>query len=146
MDIAIPMNDISSRDLRILARLRPFFLVVDLGFILYWVVTVLHLIPAEYLYKDYADPMAAAWNWSFLPLDLAVSATGLLSLQLSRRRNPLAVRWAVASLSLTTASGMQAISFWAIRGDFDWVWWAPNLFLLVYPWFFLAPILRRGDG
>ncbi|MEK7394668.1 MAG: DUF5360 family protein [Fibrobacterota bacterium] len=136
------MDHISSRELRILAKLRPFFLVVDIGFILYWVVTVFHLIPAEYLYKDYADPMASAWNWSFLPLDLAVSATGLLALQLLRRRNPLAVRLAVASLSLTTASGMQAISFWAIRGDFDWVWWAPNLFLLIYPWWFLWALFQ----
>ncbi|MEN9307487.1 MAG: hypothetical protein RL173_1419 [Fibrobacterota bacterium] len=147
MDIAVLMDHISSRDLRILTRLRPFFLVVDIGFILYWVVTVFHLIPAEHLYKDYADPMASAWNWSFLPLDLAVSATGLLALHLSRRRNPLAVRLAVASLALTTASGMQAISFWAIRGDFDWVWWAPNLFLLVYPWWFLQALFQvRPEG
>jgi hypothetical protein len=42
---------------------------------------------------------------------------------------------------------MQAISFWAIRGDFDWVWWAPNLFLLVYPWWFLQALFQvRPEG
>ena len=34
--------------------LKPFFLVVDIGFILYWLVRALHLIPAEIAFKDYA--------------------------------------------------------------------------------------------
>ncbi len=61
------------------------FLATDLGFIAYWLVTLLHLIPAEYLFNDYADPVMTASNWSFLPLDLAVSATGLRALAMQRR-------------------------------------------------------------
>jgi hypothetical protein len=32
---------------------------------------------------------------------------------------------------------MNAIAFWALRGDFDWGWWAPNLVLLIGPWPFV---------
>jgi hypothetical protein len=131
------------RDVRFLRSVRPFFLLVDIGFMLYWMVTALHLLPAAYLYKDYQDPLLTAWNWSFAPLDLVVSATGIGSLMLSRKYSARAVRLAIVSLSLTSASGFQAISFWAIRGDFDALWWAPNLFLLLYPWFFLLPLLRE---
>ena len=52
--------------------LRYFFLIVDIGFILYWLITALSLIPAEYLFKDYQSEMLVNWNWSFLPLDLFV--------------------------------------------------------------------------
>lgn len=122
--------------------LTSLFLAVDIGFILYWTTTALHLLPPEWLYKDYRDPILVAWNWSFLPLDLAVSGTGLTTVVLRRRGFSGWTRWATASLALTTATGFQAISFWAIRGDFDPAWWTPNLFLLLYPWFFLAGILR----
>ena len=54
--------------------LRPLFLVVDLGFIAYWAITLAGVIPEGYLFKDYDNPILAAWNWSFLPLDLAISA------------------------------------------------------------------------
>jgi hypothetical protein len=50
------------------------------------------------------------------------------------------------SLALTSCSGLMAISFWAIRGDFDLSWWLPNLFLLVYPLFFLPGFLRSATG
>lgn len=63
-------------------QLRPFFLVVDIGFVVYWLVTLLEIVPAPYLFKDYANPILQAWNWSFLPLDLAISATGFYSLYL----------------------------------------------------------------
>ena len=33
--------------------LKYFFLFVDISFILYWAITAIHLIPAEYLYNDY---------------------------------------------------------------------------------------------
>ena len=65
--------------------LKFFFLITDIGFILYWLITLLHLIPPEYLFQDYTNPILTAWNWSFLPLDLFVSATGLTSLFLYRR-------------------------------------------------------------
>ena len=61
--------------------LRPLFLIVDLGFIAYWAITLAGVVPEEYLFKDYDNPILAAWNWSFLPLDLAISATGLMALR-----------------------------------------------------------------
>ena len=53
------------------------FLIVDLGFIAYWAITLVGVILDEYLFKDYDKPILSAWNWSFLPLDLAISASGL---------------------------------------------------------------------
>jgi hypothetical protein len=64
--------------------LRPLFLVVDLGFIAYWAITLAGVIPDAFLFKDYDNPILSAWNWSFLPLDLAMSATGLTALRLRR--------------------------------------------------------------
>lgn len=122
--------------------LRPIFLVVDFAFIAYWTITALQLIPAEWLYQDYANPLMVAWNWSFAPLDLAVSVTGLWSLRLWKRNDPRYARLALVSLALTSASGFQAISFWVARCDFDPLWWTPNLFLLLYPWFFIVKLLR----
>lgn len=124
-------------------RLRPFFLIVDIGFILYWAITLLELIPAEHLFQDYANPLLVAWNWSFLPLDLMISATGITSLALFARQRPLWAPLALISLTLTFTSGLQAIAFWTIRGDFDLAWWAPNLFLMIYPLFFIPGLLRR---
>ena len=50
---------------------------MDLGFIAYWAITLVGVILDEYLFKDYDKPILSAWNWSFLPLDLAISASGL---------------------------------------------------------------------
>ena len=113
--------------------LRTLFLFVDVGFVLYWLVTAVHGIPPSWAFKDYKDPILSAWNWSFLPLDLLVSSTGLTSVVLARSGDP---RWrplALLSLAFTSASGVQAIAFWALRRDFDLAWWAPNLFLMLYP-------------
>lgn len=120
------------------------FLVVDLGFLAYWAITALHALPPEWLYSEYADPLMVAWNWSFLPLDLAVSATGLTAVALRRHGSAHWQRWALVSLALTSASGFQAISFWALRCDLDLGWWVPNSFLLLYPWGFLPRLLCGG--
>jgi hypothetical protein len=120
--------------------LRYFFLVVDLGFIAYWLLTVFHGVPEQYLFKGYHDSVLTAWNWSFLPLDLCISATGLWSLRLHARGRPAWALFALASLVLTFCSGLQAIAFWTLRRDFDLAWWAPNLFLLVYPLFFVRRV------
>jgi Family of unknown function (DUF5360) len=124
-------------------KLKPWFLAVDIGFIAYWLITLLHLIPGEYLFQDYNNPILVAWNWSFLPLDLFISATGLSSLYLWRKQNPAWAPLALISLVLTSCSGLQAIAFWIIRRDFDPLWWGPNLILLVYPLFFIPGILKR---
>ena len=129
----------------IMTRLRPFFIVVDLGFILYWAATAFHVLPPEYLYSDYTNPMLVAWNWSFMPLDLLVSATGLAAVYFWQKQDRRYQALALLSLAFTTASGLQAISYWAIRGEFDWIWWLPNLFLLIYPLFFISHIMLAED-
>ncbi|MEU1994923.1 DUF5360 family protein [Nocardia gamkensis] len=48
------------------------------------------------------------------------------------------------SLTLTSVAGLQALAFWTLRGDFNPVWWAPNLFLLLFP--LPALVTLVGDG
>lgn len=59
--------------------------ITDVGFLIYWLVTWLHLVPDEYLYKDYNNEIMMAWNISFVPLDLLISLTGLLSMYFLKR-------------------------------------------------------------
>ncbi len=122
--------------------LKPFFWFADLGFIVYWLITALHLIPAQYLFQDYTNPILTAWNWSFLPLDLAISLSGLSALWAFRQKLELWKSLALISLVLTFTSGLNAIAFWVIRGDFDLTWWIPNLYLMLYPLFFLPKFLK----
>jgi hypothetical protein len=121
--------------------LKPVFLLVDLGFIAYWICAGLHLFPQEYLFKDYDNPILQAWNFSFLPLDLLVSGTGLSSVWCHSRGLTCWRPLALISLTLTLCSGLQAVAFWALRGDYDPVWWVPNLFLLIYPLFFIPALM-----
>lgn len=122
--------------------LRYLFLIVDIGFILYWLITAFSLIPPEYLFNDYQNEILLNWNWSFLPLDLFVSASGLYSLYLFRRKDERWSLYALISLVLTSASGLQAISYWVLAEDYNISWWIPNLFLLIYPFFFLPNFLK----
>ncbi len=124
--------------------LRASFLVVDIGFLVYWTFIVFHLIPVNWLLKDYDQPVLLDWNWSFLPLNILVSVTGLLSLFMAARRSRKAVSLALLSLAFTFCSGLQALSFWSLRGDFNWMWWLPNLFLLLYPLPFLMTLINRN--
>ncbi|WP_366248869.1 DUF5360 family protein [Terribacillus aidingensis] len=122
--------------------LKPFFLVTDIGFIIYWIVTYLHIIPTSWAFKDYNNPLTIAWNWSFLPLDILISITGLYSLYLYEKN---AEQWkmiALVSLVLTFCSGLQAIAYWSFNGDFDMSWWIMNLYLLIYPIFFIVPLVN----
>jgi hypothetical protein len=123
--------------------LSGFFLVTDIGFIVYWLLTALALIPSEYAFSDYKNPLMVAWNWSFLPLDLGISATGLSAVYFHRRRNNLWKSLALISLTFTVTSGLNAIAFWIIRGDFDLTWWLPNLYLMLYPLFFIPRVVRQ---
>jgi Family of unknown function (DUF5360) len=122
--------------------LKPFFWFTDIVFIVYWLITALHLIPPEFLFQDYTNPILRAWNWSFLPLDLLISASGLGSLWAYNRRLEVWRSLALTSLILTMSSGLNAIAFWVIRGDFDPTWWIPNLYLLIYPFFFMPQFLQ----
>ncbi|PXX60243.1 hypothetical protein DFR70_11083 [Nocardia tenerifensis] len=114
---------------RVLGPTKIAMLVTDVGFLLYWAIAFARLIPPEFAYKDYTNPILSDWNFSFVALDLAASATGLASLcRTSGGRTLMTV-----SLTLTSTAGLQAIAFWALRGDFSLTWWLPNLFLLLFP-------------
>jgi hypothetical protein len=101
----------------------------------------LQIIPGEYLFKDYYNPVVMVWNWSFLPLDLLISFTGLTSLYLYKKKNIAWQRLALVSLVLTFCSGLMAIAFWIIKMDFDIIFWIMNLFILIYPLFFLKKFI-----
>lgn len=126
--------------------LKGLMLFTDVGFVVYWVITFLGILPKEYLYKDYTNELAVAWNMSFIPLDLIISATGLISIYFYNRRSEHWAALCIVSLSLTFCSGLQAIAFWVIRLDFDVMWWTPNLFLLLYPLFFLPKLIKQAKS
>ena len=118
-------------------------MLTDIGFLLYWFASAFSLFPAEWLYKDHSNPILLAWNWSFAPIDLAASASGLLALWLARTGRATWSQWSVVSLSLTLCAGLMAIAFWSIRRDFDPGWWLPNLYLVVWPAWGLCSLLSE---
>jgi hypothetical protein len=123
--------------------LKSLMLATDVGFIAYWLITACHLIPPSLLFRDYTSQVLVHWNWSFLPLDLLISATGITSLWLHRARSSYWSPVALVSLTLTSASGLAAISFWLFASDFSLVWWLPNLFLMMYPLVFIPQLVRQ---
>lgn len=125
---------------------RALLLATDLGFLLYWAATLGHLLPREWLFRGYDDPTIMAWNLSFMPLDLVVSGTGLASIALARRCPSSARTLLVVSLVATSVSGLMALSFWALRHDFDVAWWLPNAFLLLWPLPFLGELVWESDA
>lgn len=127
-----------------LRRTKWLMLVTDVGFIVYFSVTGLALIPAEWVFADYANPLMVSWNWSFLWIDLLASATGLSSLWLLHRHSASGPPLMLISLVLTMASGLMAIAFWTLRGDFSLAWWLPNLYLLLFPLPAIVRLTRAG--
>ena len=126
--------------------LKPFFLVTDIGFIIYWIVTYFHLIPTSWAFKDYDNPIIIAWNWSFFPLDILISITGLSSLYLYKKGKEVWKTYALISLVLTFCSGLQAIVFWIYSKEFDLSWWAMNLYLMIYPLFFIRLFIGKKEA
>ena len=122
--------------------LKVSFICVDVGMIVYWTFALFGLFPRDWLFKDYDNPILQAWNYSFLPLDLLVSLTGFSALFCHARRLDAWRQLALVSLTLTSCSGLPAIAFWALRGDFDVSWWVPNLFLLCYPFYFMPAVMH----
>lgn len=116
------------------------FLLVDVSFIVYWTITYLHLLPPEFLYNNYADAVLVDWNWSFFPIDMLISLSGLNTIRLYRKKSNQWVLFALASLFFTMCSGLMAISFWIFQNDYNLGWWLPNLFLLLYPSFYLRKV------
>ena len=122
--------------------LRINLLITDVGFIVYWLITALNLLPVEWLFQDYTNPLLVAWNWSFAPVDLMASLTGLWTLHLMRHQHPNWKMTATISLTMTFCAGLMAISFWALRLDYDPSWWVPNIYLMVWSIFAARKLLR----
>jgi hypothetical protein len=116
----------------------------DVGFVLYWLVSALHLLPPQWLFAHYDDPILTAWNWSFLPLDLLVSASATRAIHTRRRASFESEPWLLIALTCTSVSGLMAIAFWSLRREFDPGWWGFNLFLLLWPLPYLAKIVGRA--
>lgn len=116
----------------------------DIGFIIYWAVTVAGVFPAKVLFKEYDDPRVAAWNWSFLPLDIAASLTGLAAVRVMRRQLPPAPALLSTSLALTATAGGMAVVYFVQRGQFDPFWLLSNLALLSFPLPLLTRLARTG--
>ncbi|GAA2208978.1 hypothetical protein GCM10009850_044360 [Nonomuraea monospora] len=123
---------------RILGATKIAMLITDVALLLYWVVVFAGLIPPELAYQDYTNPILTDWNASFVLLDLAASLTGLATLCATSSARPLMT----VSLTLTSTAGLQAVAFWALRGDFTLAWWLPNLFLLLFPLPALVVLMR----
>jgi len=111
--------------------------ITDLLMLAYWILAGLLVlsvinIPPEYMYSDYENPIVVAWNWSFLPLDLIFIGSGLVAFLGNPPEN---TRRVLKLISLTTmfCAGLMAISFWAIIGAYDPVWWIANLWLMLLP-------------
>ncbi|GII60709.1 hypothetical protein Skr01_07940 [Sphaerisporangium krabiense] len=125
---------------------KALMLLTDLAFVAYFTVTGLRLIPPAWAFADYTDPLMTDWNWSFLWIDLLAGATGLGSLCLLRRGSPSGPGLMLVSLVLTMASGLMAIAFWTLRGDFSPAWWLPNLYLMLFPVPAIVRLTRSRPG
>lgn len=116
---------------------KTVLLTIDFGFIFYWLLIALNLIPNEWVFQNYDDPNVRAWNWSFLPLDIAASITGFMGI---KGKGNLALL--VISSTLTMVAGGMALAFWGIQGFFNLGWWLPNLFLFVAGLIFLVRLVN----
>ena len=122
--------------------------VTDVLFIAYWTLAALIefglvQVPRELMYADYDQARVIAWNWSFLPIDLAFSVVGLAAVNAARLGNAIWRPLAIVSLTLTIAAGGMAISYWSILGEFDPSWFLPNLALVVWPLWFLPGLVKH---
>lgn len=118
----------------------------DIAFLSYWLAATLNLagvihIPAYWMYADYKARQVVAWNWSFLPLDVAFSLIGLYAVRAARRGDLLWRPLTLMSLVLTQVAGLMAVTYWSLLGQFDPMWFLPNLALVVWPFFFLPGLI-----
>lgn len=131
--------------------IRPWLVATDIGMLTYWALTAanalgLLALPPAWLFSDYTNPDIVAWNWSFLPLDVVFSVSGLGAAWLFARDHAGWRPLLAVSLVLTWCAGFMAVSFWAVRGDFDQLWWGVNLFLVAWPMAFSVRLWRRAVG
>lgn len=123
----------------------------DSAFLIYWALSALAAIgaihlPASLMYSGYGEARVTAWNWSFMPLDVAFSLCGLTALAASRRGDAIWRPLALISLVLTCVAGGMAVGYWALLGEFNPSWLLPNLALLVWPFVFLPGLVRALSG
>jgi hypothetical protein len=121
--------------------------ITDLLFLAYWLASGMDkvgliAIPADWLYAGAGEPRVDAWNWSFFPLDLAFSVTGLAAVAASRKGSASWRPLALISLILTMVAGGMAVGYWTLLGEFDPAWYLPNLALLLWPLAFLPGLMR----
>lgn len=116
---------------------------IDISFVIYWIVVAIDIVPEQYMFRDYKSDVMQSWNWSFLPLDLLISFTGILAAVLWRQNRASWIVFITISLSLMFCAGLQAIAFWVLVGDFDPTWWGMNLVLMIVPCIFLPNLLRK---
>jgi Family of unknown function (DUF5360) len=125
--------------------LRLTLQITDIAMLLYWSLSAMFLLgvhpPAGFMYQGYGTPLIDAWNWSFAPLDLAFSLSGLFAVRMARRQDERWRHWALISLSLTFCAGLMAISFWVLTGDYTVSWWIPNLMLAAIALFWIPRLI-----
>lgn len=124
--------------------------VTDVAFLVYWTVAALSQaglvhVPPEWMYANYEKPDVIAWNWSFLPMDLAFSYFGLRAVAASRRGGDVWRPYAIVSLTLTMAAGGMAVSYWVILREFNPSWFLANLALVVWPPLFMRRLMREAS-
>jgi hypothetical protein len=105
-------------------QLSSFLLATDILFLAYWTLSLAaqtHIItiPQNLMYTGYDQPRVIAWNWSFLPIDLLVSLTGITAVTLAHKQNPIWRPLAIMSLCFTITAGLMAISYWTLLAEFD---------------------------
>jgi len=137
----------SSEPISMSEIMKALLLITDIIFLIYWAVSLLHLtgvihMPPDMMYANFNKPSVFAWNWSFFPVDVLFSITGITAVRLSAVGDS---RWrpmAMISLCLTSVAGLMAIGYWTILGEFDPAWYLPNLALAVWPLFFLPRLVN----
>lgn len=131
--------------------LRIGLVVTDVGFLIYWIVSALFAagllnVPAEWLFADYHDPRVIAWNWSFLPLDVAFSIIGLAAIRQYQKGDASWRHLAIISLVLSSTAGGMAVSYWVLLGDYEPIWLEMNLALFAWPLFHIPGLIREATS
>ncbi len=122
--------------------------VTDIAFLAYWALTALFALglidlPPDLLYSNYHDPRVVGWNWSFFPLDVAFSLTGLAAVRMATRGEASWRPLALISLVLSSTAGLMAISYWLILWEIEPVWFGVNLILFLWPLIFIPRLMRE---
>ena len=116
---------------------KAFLIVTDLGLLAYWTLTAVGVISVG------TGDVLLAWNWSFLPLDSLAAALGCWGVHLVGRGRPFGREILIVGLTLTFCAGLMVVSFWALYGDVNLGWWAPNIVLMIVPCVLYGKLLRE---